>query len=246
MRTSKSLSKIFTAFSLAVALVLTTTVYGAQEGKVVAKGVKGTVKYSTPGGPWQPLSDGATLPVGATVQTTDGSVVLVLNDKDGIRLAENTTLSLDELTKISSDDVKVTLNLQQGSVVGQVKKISKASHFDVRTPTGLASIRGTDFSITVKPGEGGKYEVTYSCLQGVVVVATRNADGTISTVTLNDKMTITTGSGEAVVVQLTEAQIATLSAIIKDITPLIISLIPNGGTISIGNPITIASPTTPK
>lgn len=250
MRTSQSLSKLFAAFSVAVAVVMGTSVYAAQsgsQGTAIATSIKGTVKYSTPGGPWLPLTDKTELPTGATVQTVAGSVVLVFNGKDGIRLGDNTTVEIDKLAKISGDDSDVSLNLQGGTIVGQVKKISKASHFDIRTPTGVAGIRGTDFAVSVKALDGGKYEVTYSCLQGVVVVATRNADGSITTKTLSDRMTITFGAGEPVVVQLTDAQIAALDAFLSEITTAIIDIsIATGITsfgISVGNPINIASPT---
>jgi hypothetical protein len=250
MRTSQTLSKMIAALSLAVAVVLGTSANAVQPaaGEVVAVNVKGTVKYSTPGGPWLPLTDKMTLPVGATVQTTTGSVVLIFNSRDGVNVKENTTLVVEKVEKIGSDDSDVSLNLQVGTLAGKVKKISKASHFEIKTPDGVAGIRGTSFSITVTALPDGKFQVAYSCLDGIVVVVTKDpATGAITTTTLSDKMSVTVAPGlPPVQVQLTADQIDQLTNSVMVIADALIDFLRTTGfpTISVGNPVIIASPTT--
>ncbi len=86
--------------------------------------------------------------------------------QDVIRLAADTVLAIDKLlTSNTGVDVvnDTELNLQQGHIFGNVKKISAASVFLVKTPTGIAGVRGTAFSI----GANG----TLTVYQGSVVVS---------------------------------------------------------------------------
>jgi hypothetical protein len=86
--------------------------------------------------------------------------------QDVIRLAADTVLSIDKLlTSNTGVDVvnDTELNLQSGQIFGNVKKVSAASVFLVKTPTGIAGVRGTAFSI----GANGVLTV----YQGSVVVS---------------------------------------------------------------------------
>ena len=190
MRTTQSLSKYLVACSLALAVVIGATTVSAQtaEGTAIVKNVRGTAKYSNPNGPWMPLKDGVTLKVGASIQTSLESYVdLVVNGKTcAIRVAPNSLVSLEKmLTGSSADaDTETRLNLQTGTIMGSIKKLSKASHFDIRTPNGVAGIRGTDFVVTV---DGNV--VKFTCVEGQVVVAVQGANGQIVTQVLNDQQT---------------------------------------------------------
>src|SRR5438552_16988513 len=65
-----------------------------------------------------------------------------------IRVAENTTLALDKLafTETGADTaVEVQLNLPDGTMLGNVNKLSAASRYEIKTPNGAAGIRGTKF-----------------------------------------------------------------------------------------------------
>jgi hypothetical protein len=63
------------------------------------------------------------------------------------------------------------LNLENGTIVGSVEKLSRASHYEIRTPNGVAGIRGTDFAVSVEALPDGTYRVTFSCVQGEVIAA---------------------------------------------------------------------------
>jgi hypothetical protein len=73
-------------------------------------------------------------------------------EQNSIRLMANSTLVIDKLNTISSgaDSVSDTeLDLQQGSIYASVKKLSPAAQYLVKTPTGIAGVRGTEFVIAL-------------------------------------------------------------------------------------------------
>lgn len=85
-----------------------------------------------------------------------------------VRLLPDTELAIDKFTYSQTGADKVTdteLNLKAGKIFGNVKKISAASQFIVKTPTGVAGIRGTsvyfgaDGSCTVVEGSAVISEV---------------------------------------------------------------------------------------
>ncbi len=85
---------------------------------------------------------------------------------NSIHLYENSVFSVDSLSKeyTGMDEVSDTqLNLRSGRILGNVKKLSAASRFEIKLPNGVAGIRGTLFTI----GANG----TVYCLSGSVVIS---------------------------------------------------------------------------
>src|ERR1039457_3896536 len=94
-----------------------------------------------------------------------------------VRLMEETTLVIDKLTTTSSyaDTVSDTeLDLKKGSIYASVKKLSAAAQYLVKTPTGIAGVRGTQFSLSFNE-EG--------TIKRVVVYKTGNDDGLVLAIT---------------------------------------------------------------
>jgi hypothetical protein len=68
-----------------------------------------------------------------------------------LRVTEETTLRFDSLTFQSVESemvIKTELDLRNGRILGRVKKLAAASEYSVKTPVGVAAIRGTDFDIS--------------------------------------------------------------------------------------------------
>lgn len=68
-----------------------------------------------------------------------------------VRLTENTVLALDKLytEQTGADTVADTeLDLRAGRIMGNVKKLSAASKFEIKLPNGVAGIRGTIYDIS--------------------------------------------------------------------------------------------------
>jgi len=161
--------------------------------------VKGGARYSTDGKTWQPVHRGDVLKAGTVIQTAEKGIVdLQLGERETkpfrpvinnatmyqpeeqtanvIRVFENSMLAIDKLTTqdTGNDTVEETqLDLRAGSVMGNVKKLSSASKYEVKIPNGVAGIRGTIYMIS----SSGVVDV----LEGSVVIAVVGSDGTVVT-----------------------------------------------------------------
>lgn len=136
----------------AVIAVVQSALAAPEQGKATVRSVKGTAEYST-GGAWAPLKAGAILGSGSAVKTGAGAAVVLDMGVNGrsIAVVENTTLGIDKLTfdKTGADVVTETqLDVKVGRIIGKVNKTSPASRFEIKTPTGVAGIRGTTFDIS--------------------------------------------------------------------------------------------------
>lgn len=68
-----------------------------------------------------------------------------------IRMKGDTVLAIDKLSASNMGADKVTdteLDLRQGTIMGSVKKLSAASQYLIKTPNGMAAIRGTTFILS--------------------------------------------------------------------------------------------------
>ena len=147
-RTLKSVALASLALALTYSLQAQTV-----PGKAEVRALKGAAMYSTGGGPSMPLKVGTVLGPGTTVKTGgNSSVDLFLGNSAGlIRLTENSTLTLDKLTLTDTGAdtaVEVQLNLPDGTILGNVNKLSAASRYEIKTPNGVAGIRGTKFRMS--------------------------------------------------------------------------------------------------
>ncbi len=73
------------------------------------------------------------------------------SEQNIVRLMENTAVGIDKLsvTQTGADQVTDTqLDLKAGRIVGNVKKMSAASKYEIKLPNGVAGIRGTAYDIT--------------------------------------------------------------------------------------------------
>jgi hypothetical protein len=125
----------------------------AADRSVSVDAIEGTAQYSTGGGPFMALPGGAKLKAGDVIRTGSGSRVS-LNLGSGVGTAvigPTSTVAVDKVTALDTGAEKVTetqLDLRAGKLYGKVNKLAKASRFEVKTPRGIAGIRGTTFSIT--------------------------------------------------------------------------------------------------
>ncbi|HAV64905.1 MAG TPA: hypothetical protein DCY13_21360 [Verrucomicrobiales bacterium] len=124
-----------------------------QQGKAQVRAVHGSARYSTGGGAWMELKTGTVLTSGAVVSTATGSHVDLYLGINGpvVRVKEDTTLGIDKLTYTDTGAdavVETQLNLQKGTIMGSVRKLAAASRYEIKTPSGVAGIRGTDYVIT--------------------------------------------------------------------------------------------------
>ena len=96
-----------------------------------------------------------------------------------IHLSSDSVLAIDKLMigNTGVDAVSDTeLDLRQGTIFGNVKKLSASSQYLIKMPNGIAGIRGTTFILTVGPG--GAIEATI--ISGSMVVSTTNSQGQVA------------------------------------------------------------------
>lgn len=98
-------------------------------------------------------------------------------EQNVVRVMSSSVLYIDKLTTISSgaDTVSDTeLDLRKGGIYASVKKLSSAAQYLVKVPTGIAGVRGTQFSITLNDDGTIKDVVVYKTIgdEGLVLAVT--------------------------------------------------------------------------
>jgi hypothetical protein len=174
---------------------------GVIQGNATVRTVSGKAVYSV-GGAWMPLKVNMELASGTTIHTDpDSYVYLSVNGlSSAVRLAGSTTVTVQDMDRIGSareGDTKTMLAIKTGSILGQVKKLSASSTYEIKTPHGVAGIRGTDFGIVVYEDANGNPVVTFTSVSGQVIVSAI-VNGQIETVTLATGQSWTPGDSAGV------------------------------------------------
>jgi hypothetical protein len=143
-----------------------------QSGNATVRSIHGSANYSVNGGQPAPLRPNTELPEGAVITTSADTIVdLQVNGHSStVRITSDTTITLQKMIDLGAGDSETSLKLANGTILGSVKKISKASKYEIETPRGVAGIRGTDFAVSCIPqGNGQLPVVTFSSVTGTVV-----------------------------------------------------------------------------
>ena len=118
-----------------------------QPGKIQVVAKKGSASAFAPGASPAPINIKDTFGPGTTIKTDKASSVDLSFGRLGtMRLEESGTLVIDKftLTETGADTVAdVQLNLPEGTILGNVNKLSAASKYEIKVPRGVAGIRGT-------------------------------------------------------------------------------------------------------
>jgi len=120
--------------------------------EIVVTAVGGDVSYST-GGKFMPLPLGAHLHRGDVVKTGASSHAdLQIGHRVGVvQVTPHSSLGIIDATvsDTTADQVSDTqLDLTSGAIYARVNKLSKASRYEIRTPRGVAGVRGTKLYLT--------------------------------------------------------------------------------------------------
>jgi hypothetical protein len=125
----------------------------AAPNQVLVTAIGGAAKLSTGGGGFGGLTVGQRLRKGDVIKTGPSSHVDIEigNSVGVIQVAANSTFAIvDALaTRTAADTVTDTqLDLSEGAMVFKVNKLSKASRYEIKTPRGIAGVRGTTGYLT--------------------------------------------------------------------------------------------------
>ncbi|WP_166646083.1 FecR domain-containing protein [Halospina denitrificans] len=121
-----------------------------------ATSVTGTVfLHPHPATEPQELGVGDRLNVGDEVRTTDGQAIVELADGSILKIERHSRITFDRLTQYGrSGMVDIRLNLERGRVNTDVEPFEhRGSRFEIETPSAVAAVRGTAFSL--ESGSGG-------------------------------------------------------------------------------------------
>lgn len=111
-----------------------------------------------------------------TAKGGGGGGVSEVQPANVVHLFPDTVLSIDKLTSEKAGEGEVTetqLDLQAGQIMGNVKKLSAASKYEIKIPNGVAGIRGTTYLIAASG--------VVNVLSGSVVVAVVDKNGSVVT-----------------------------------------------------------------
>ena len=176
---SKARNRVF-GLGMMISLVFCTglTAQDKKAGAFILISQQGSVSYEQMDGSTGPaIAVGKPIPLSYTIITGKGGQLVGL-------LSNGTLLTLDEETRMKVGTFKqepfdaggkkladlpgepskseVTLDLDFGSLVVKTKKLSKGSAFNINSPVGTAGIRGTEFQMASRPGQGVQLDVTES------------------------------------------------------------------------------------
>jgi hypothetical protein len=150
----KSSGVIFKSAALALLLGAFSFVSAANaaDNDVLVTAIAGNASYSSGGGAFVPLNVGTHLRRGDVVKTGKSSHVdLELGHNLGvIQLTPETTFGVTEasVTPTPADTVTATeFDLSTGALYAKINKLSKASRYEIKTPKGIAGVRGTTIYI---------------------------------------------------------------------------------------------------
>lgn len=117
----------------------------------------------------EPLKVGNIVKANDQIKTSRGSVDLQTRTGSAVRIREYSTLTVASLAGASGGETR--LSMKQGGILANVKKASASEEFNVVTPTAVAGVRGTKFSVQVAEDGGPRVKV----VEGKVAMAPRVA-----------------------------------------------------------------------
>src|SRR6266496_3361682 len=181
MKQRGSFSMVVACVVALVGATVVSSVQAAEAGKAVVRSIRGSAQYAE-GGQWLPLKVGQLLKPGSSIRTANESQVDLFMDQNGpvVRLVENTQLGIDKLnfdTTGIDTVIETQLDLKSGRIVGIVKKMSHDSKYEIKTPNGVAGIRGTEYDVWATS--------VVRVISGSLVVVYVKSDGTVLTQVVN-------------------------------------------------------------
>jgi hypothetical protein len=144
----------------------------ADPGSAIVAEAHGLVELQTAGGQWKPIAAGQALSAGQHVRTQHlSSAVLLFYDGSRTELGPATEVVLEQLDTQTSGPRTILLAQLSGSTDHHVAHASDpASRYEVHTPNGSASAKGTVFQVLITPALITRVDVE----EGIVLVINVN------------------------------------------------------------------------
>src|ERR1700677_1687902 len=231
MKRIQTLIACFTALAFVGTAPINAADSGDIQGKAHVRTVHGNVDFSVDGGTtWNHLPVNAELDPGVKIRTAPDSYCdLNINGSTSVvRVKEDTMMAVPTMTRLGETrdaDTTTMLDLQTGTILGNVTRLGGNSRYEITTPHGVAGIRGTDFEVRVSLGADGKIIVTFTSVTGEVLVSAV-IDGNTIVKLLHDGESWSPGFGDVAPTPIRELE--QMQNILNEliINPLIVLLPP--------------------
>jgi len=180
-----------------------------QNGKLQVSIIKGQSSLINPQSIKEPVVKGKLFEQGYKVETNkDSTVELCLSNGSTILVNPDTLLEVRVFRQVASNLIVegayqkldkepspsvVEIYVIKGKIVGEARKLNPQSSFTIKSPAGVARIRGTVFSVEYSRNEStrtGNMEV--ACVKGSVEVTVNGSDSGSQAVEPGKKMTAQT------------------------------------------------------
>lgn len=139
---------------------------------------------------------------GDIIRTEDGEIELVFSDRSMIRIQKNTELEMKSLGFDDSGE-RIALFQNSGRTISLFDNMKDEDRYDIVTPTTIAGVRGTVFSVTVDQGQ-----TSIGVESGVVEVITIEGEGNRSPILVSAGELLSYFEGQSSAEQLGEADAA--------------------------------------
>jgi hypothetical protein len=153
-----------------LALGLSLSFAGMETGQVFVHAVSGEVTFAKAGAVSQKLQPNTRLDCGTTIQTAAGATAdLVLGyNRTVLRLTPNSALRVVKLDQMVAGGDRITetrLELISGAVAGVQRKLPATSYLEIKTPSNIARIIGTEYYVSTSGGVSvvsGQVSINYN------------------------------------------------------------------------------------
>lgn len=157
----------------------------------VLASVKGDVEVRTDSKrDWVDAADGMKLRTGDAVRTKSGGSCVIKWARGNImKLTPFTEIVLDKLVVTPATKTELSsMALRKGRIFAKAKKLAADSSFSVSTPTAIAAVRGTRFSVMI--GKDGSTEI--GCTEGRLLVKSHSGEEVV----LDEGKKVNVGKGQ--------------------------------------------------
>jgi hypothetical protein len=161
-----------------------------QNGKVEVGVVKGTASLIDPQAKTTALSKGIVFQEGYKVETSaESTAELILSNGSTLIVNPDTSLEVRTFKQVPSELIiegqyqkldkepspSVTeILVHHGKVIGEVRKLNPQSSYTIKTPAGVARIRGTIYTVEYVVDKNGVGSLSIGCVRGSVEATVAN------------------------------------------------------------------------
>lgn len=145
---------LLNTFAIGIFALVSTAGAQAQEpNHALVTALAGLVEYSHNGGAFVPLPVGKSLGKGDVIRTGPASHcdLAITKNVGNIQITPKSTFGITDLlvTKTAAETVTDSqFDLSRGAIFARVNKLAKASRYEIKTPRGIAGVRGTTLYLT--------------------------------------------------------------------------------------------------